>query len=287
MSVTLRHPDSLRATRGKPAPRGASRLAAQEPVRARIRKPDLSWMSRVLWPVLFVVLGVGAYQGATQMLPYVDRPIAKVSVQGDLAYVTHEAVQRRIEPYTAGNFFSVDLRSMREELERMPWIAHAEVRRIWPDQIDIQLQEQLPIARWGDEALLNNLGQAFAPQELNNYQSLPRLDGPTRAQQKVMQQYQILGQLLRPLGFSVVALQMRERGSWFLTASQNATGQQIDLLLGRDHIVEKMRRFVAVYERELKDQITNIARIDLRYANGLSVAWHEPIEPAAAEQKVN
>ena len=288
MVTAVRHQDSLRAPlRGKPVPRGASRLAAKEPVRLRLPKADFSWAARLAWPLLLVGLGFGAYQGAQRLLPYADRPIARISVQGDLAYVSQEAVQRRIEPFTQGNFFSVDLRSMREELERMPWIAHAEVRRVWPDQIDVRLEEQLPIARWGDEALLNNQGQAFAPQELNNYQHLPQLSGPKRAQQRVMQQYQMLSQLLRPMGFTVVGLQLRERGSWFLSATENASGQRIEILLGRDHIVEKMRRFAAIYERELKEQSANIARIDLRYANGLAVAWREPVEPAAAEQKVN
>jgi len=169
----------------------------------------------------------------------------------------------------------------------MPWIAHAEVRRVWPDQIDVRLEEQLPIARWGDEALLNNQGQAFAPQELANYQHLPQLSGPRRAQSKVMQQYQMLSQMLRPLGFTVAGLELRERGSWFLSATENASGQKLEMLLGRDHVVEKMRRFAAIYERELKEQSAHIARIDLRYANGLAVAWRESMEPAAAVQKVN
>lgn len=288
MVTAVRHQDSLRAPlRGKPVPRGASRLVAKEPVRLRLPKADFSWVGRLAWPLVLVGLGFGAYEGAQRLLPYADRPIARISVQGDLAYVSQEAVQRRIAPFTQGNFFSVDLRSMREELESMPWIAHAEVRRVWPDQIDVRLEEQLPIARWGDEALLNNQGQAFAPQELNNYQHLPQLSGPQRAQPQVMQQYQILSQLLRPMGFTVVGLQLRERGSWFLSATENTSGQRIEMLLGRDHIVEKMRRFAAVYERELKEQSANIARIDLRYANGLAVAWREPVEPAAAEQKVN
>lgn len=286
MVTAVRHQDSLRAPlRGKPVPRGASRLVAKEPM--RLPKADFSWVSRLLWPLVLVGLGFGAYEGAQRLLPYADRPIARISVQGDLAYVSQEAVQRRIAPFTQGSFFSVDLRSMREELERMPWIAHAEVRRVWPDQIDVHLEEQLPIARWGDEALLNNQGQAFAPQELNNYQHLPQLSGPKRAQPQVMQQYQMLSQLLRPMGFTVVGLQLRERGSWFLSATETASGQRIEMLLGRDHIVEKMRRFAAIYERELKEQSANIARIDLRYANGLAVAWREPVEPAAAEQKVN
>ena len=144
--------------------------------------------------------------------------------------------------------------------------AHAEVRRVWPDQIDVRLEEQLPIARWGDEALLNNQGQAFAPRELAHYEHLPQLYGPKRAQQQVMQQYQVLSQMLRPMGFSVARLELRERGSWFLS-----TAQGIELLLGRDHLVEKVRRFSAIYDKALKAQQTNIARIDLRYANGYAL----------------
>src|SRR5574343_1439096 len=127
MVTAVRHQDSLRAPlRGKPVPRGASRLVAKEPVRLRLPKADFSWAGRLLWPLVLVGLGFGAYEGAQRLLPYADRPIARISVQGDLAYVSQEAVQRRIAPFTQGNFFSVDLRSMREELESMPWIAHAE-----------------------------------------------------------------------------------------------------------------------------------------------------------------
>ena len=283
MVATLRHqPGPVRAPlRGKPAQRGASRLVAREPISLRLPKPNLGLLKRITWPLLLLVLGFAAYELAQRLLPYADRPIAKISVEGDLSYVSQQAVQQRIEPFVTASFFSVDLPGMRHELERMPWIASAQVRRIWPDQLLVRLEEQLPIARWGDEALLNNQGKAFAPKEQANYQHLPQLYGPKRAQQQVMQQYQMLSQMLRPLGFSVALLELRERGSWFLS-----TGQGIELLLGRDHLVEKMRRFIAIYDKALKQQQTNIARIDLRYANGLAVAWREPIAPTAADTAV-
>ena len=90
-----------------------------------------------------------------------------------------------------------------------------------------------------------------------------------------MQQYQVLSQMLRPLGFSIARLELRERGSWFLTTGAGNAGPGLELLLGRGNLVEKMRRFIAIYDKTLKDQITNIARIDLRYANGLAVGWRE------------
>ena len=289
MVATLRHqPGSARAPlRGKPVPRGASRLVAKEPIGSRVwlAKPRIpgmgAWLKRITWPLLLLALGYGAYDLAQRLMAYADLPIAKVRVEGDLNYISQQAVQERIEPFVEASFFSVDLVGMRNELEQMPWIASAQVRRGWPDQLGVKLEEQLPIARWGDEALLNNQGQAFAPRELANYQHLPQLYGPKRAQQQVMQQYQMLSQMLRPMGFTVVRLKLRERGSWFLS-----TGQGIELLLGRDHLVEKMRRLSVIFDKALKEQQANIARIDLRYANGLAVAWQEPVAPTAAQTAV-
>ncbi|HEJ5554547.1 cell division protein FtsQ/DivIB [Pseudomonas aeruginosa] len=275
--VLLRHqqPGGLGRAPRKPMPRGASRLVAKEPLSVRLPKADFSFLKYLAWPLLLAVLGYGAYRGAEYILPYADRPIAKVSVEGDLSYISQRAVQQRISPYLAASFFTIDLAGMRGQLEQMPWIAHAEVRRVWPDQVVIRLDEQLPIARWGDEALLNNQGQAFTPKELANYEHLPRLHGPQRAQQQVMQQYPLLSQLLRPLGFSIARLEMSDRGGWALT-----TAQGVEIQIGRDHVVDKIRRFVSIYDKALKDQISNIARIDLRYPNGLAVAWREPVTPA-------
>jgi cell division protein FtsQ len=270
----------------KPVPRGASRMVAKEPLSARLPKPKFSFLKRLFWPVMLVVLGFATYEGAQRLMPYADRPITKINVQGDLSYISQQAVQQRIAPYVASSFFKIDLAGMRTELEQMPWIAHAEVRRVWPDQVVIRLEEQLPVARWGDESLLNNQGQAFTPRELSNYEHLPQLFGPQRAQQQVMQQYQVLSQMLRPMGFSIVRLELRERGSWFLTTGAGSAGPGIELLLGRDHLVEKMRRFIAIYDKTLKEQITNIARVDLRYANGLAVGWREQATPTTDKPAV-
>lgn len=279
MVATVRHPQPIGgATRRQPiAARGASRMVAKQPLSARLPRPDFSGVKRLLWPLLLLGLGLGTYELAQRLIPYADRPISRISVQGELSYISQQAVQERIAPFVSASFFTVDLAGMRTELEQMPWIAHAEVRRVWPDQVAISLQEQLPVARWGDGALLNNQGRAFAPSEAANYEHLPLLSGPKRAQQQVMQQYQMLSQLLRPMGFSITRLELREHGSWFLS-----TAQGVEILLGRDHLVDKMRRFTAIHDKVLKQQMTNIERIDLRYANGLAVAWREPVAPAAA-----
>ncbi len=278
-SATLRYPsEPLRApARNKPSPRGASRMVVKEPRKVSMPKADFSALKRLLWPVLLAGLALATFQLADKVVPFVDRPISKINVHGELSPANQQVIQQLLAPYAGTSFFAVDMLSLRSELEQMPWISRVEVRRVWPDQIMVSLEEQLPVARWGDGALLNNSGEAFTPRELTNYQGLPLLQGPQRAQAQVMQQYQILSQMLRPLGFSITRLELRERGSWFVS-----TAQGVELLLGRDHLVEKVQNFVAIYNKALKDKVANIASVDMRYPNGLAVAWRTPPVPAAA-----
>ena len=287
MSVGRRSPSDTRRTPmpgpTMSPPRGASRLVARdsapvspEPVARAPRRtrPPINWAAltrSLFWLLLLAGLLVGGYLLSKQLLPYINHPITRVIVEGELPHVSPQLVQTRMAPFVEQPFFQVDLVGIRQDLEQIPWVAHAELRRVWPDRIIVRLAEQIPIARWGSKALLNNQGQAFIPEGQGNYEHLPYLNGPQRAQQKVMHQYQILSQMLRPMGFSITRLELHDRGSWFLS-----TNQGIELLLGRDQVLEKIRRFHTIYQKALEGQRDNIARIDLRHANGLAVAWREP-----------
>src|SRR5690606_8463149 len=100
---------------------------------------------------------------------------------------------------------------------------------------------------------------------------LPLLNGPERAKKRVMQNYQQFNRLLRPHGHEVARLEMRDRGSWFLT-----TRGGIEMLLGRVDVLDKMQRFLTIDRLMLAERRERIAREDLRYSNGLAVAWREP-----------
>ena len=100
----------------KPVPRGASRMVAKEPLSMRLPKANFGFFKRLFWPVMLVVLGFGTYEAAQRLLPYADRPITRINVQGDLSYISQQAVQQRIAPYVAASFFTIDLTGMRTEL---------------------------------------------------------------------------------------------------------------------------------------------------------------------------
>ena len=259
------------ASRQAPA-RGARRVAAKKAPR-QWPKPNWQLLRRLSLAALLLALLLSADRGWQLLEPHVNRPISTIRVLGELSAVNQQAVQEQLMPYSSDLFLSVDIGAVRHALETLPWIASAEVSRIWPDQLQVIVQEELPVARWGKDSLLSTQGHLFSVPNVELYGHLPMLVGPEKTQQRVMQQYLTFSQALRPLGYSVKRLEMRERGSWFVTTQ---TGLQ--LLFGRDHLVEKMRRFVMVHEQELKQQINTVERVDLRYANGLAVAWRAPTE---------
>ena len=276
MGLMIRDQRTGRAGRRSTPVRGAVRVTPPAP-RSWPRLSLPSWqgtgqrLKQWLWPLLLVMLGMGLYELADRLRPLAQHPISVINVEGELQYIDRASVQRTIAPYLEQSLLGVDLDALRADLLGMPWVAGASVTRIWPDQLVIQLDEHLPVARWGDSALLNNAGRAFTPDQIEDFQGLPQLKGPDRAKRRVMQTYQQFNRLLRPYGHEVARLEMRDRGSWFLT-----TGSGIEMLLGRNDVVDKMQRFLTIDKLMLADRRELIARVDLRYSNGMAVAWREP-----------
>lgn len=267
-----------RAVGRKPASRGAVRVAPpapRKPLRLRFSLPSpaplLARARELLWPLLLVLLGAGLYELGTRLWPLADRPVSLISVQGELQYIDRDAMQQVIQPYLDSRFLTLDLQALQSSLAEMPWVAAVSVQRIWPDQLVIRIDEHLPVARWGDAALLNNVGVTFTPGDISEFAELPRLDGPQRNKRKVMQQYQELNRMLRSHGHSIAALELRERGSWFLT-----TQDGISMLFGRDQLVDKLQRFLTIDQHLLAERREYIAQVDLRYSNGMAVTWRTP-----------
>lgn len=270
LNTRVRHGEPLVPWRQSNSQRGAARTMPKKSFVAAV-KPIVDYLKIASYVLLAIVFGIVIYNATDRVIAYVNQPISKVSILGDLGYIDQQDLKKRIEPFVATGFLSVDLEGLRHKLENTPWISHVEVERVWPNQLRVELNGRHPIARWGSDGLLNNVGEALTVKDMTAYQSLPLLAGPDYASAQVMQQYQIISQLLRPLELTITSLSLTERGSWSLVTSSG-----LELVLGNGDIVEKIKRFNKAYEISLKAQSDNIARVDLRYTNGLAVAWKDP-----------
>ena len=86
-----------------------------------------------------------------------------------------------------------------------------------------------------------------------------------------MEQYQALNQLLTASGLRIEQLILSDRNSWELVISGGAR-----IVVGKTAVRERLKRFVAIYDNQIGNDIADIERIDLRYNNGFSVKKRQP-----------
>lgn len=209
--------------------------------------------------------------------PWLDRPFRSARIDTPLSRLREDEIRGVLAGHLDQGFFSLGVEALKKELENHPWVSRASVRRVWPDGLVVSVHEHRPIARWGEEALINLQGEIFGVGDLRDAVSLPRLEGPSDSPGEVMRQYQQFSQLLQPSGLRISALTLGGRGGWQLVLE---TGTRINV--GSEALMERMQRFMALYQQEWQHDERPLESVDLRYASGLAVRFGEPAGESVA-----
>ena len=137
------------------------------------------------------------YAGAHALIHTPLLPVRQVALQGEISHVTREQAESAARAGAVGTFFSVDLDAVRRAFEALPWVRKVEVRRLWPDRIQVAIEEHVALARWGADAqamrLVNTHGEVFAG-EHSDAQRLPQFAGPLGTAQEVTRRYEAFRQ---------------------------------------------------------------------------------------------
>jgi len=250
-------------------PKGATRQTAN----ATAPRPGWRWLLPAL-PLALLLLAA-AWAGNALLDP-ARLPVTAVRIENGLQRLEQDEVRKAVLPYARQGFLRVDVDRIRGELEALPWVAAASVRRSWPDVLVVRIREQQPRARWSHGGLLNPQGELFSPAQSEQWQQLALLRGPKETQTVVMQEYQAMQGMLTPLGLRISHLTMNERRAWSLYLDNG-----LQLRLGRNDTHVRLLRFVRVYGNVLQPRLGAIDSVDLRYTNGFAVRWHEGMAAAA------
>jgi cell division protein FtsQ len=222
----------------------------------------LGLLANALFTVAALVAGyyIGKWAINLPLLPLKE---VRVSATGasTLRHVTREQISDTVSSRVIGNFLTVDLDAVRRAFEKLPWVRVASVRRAWPDSLELKIEEQVALARWGSGALLNVQGEIFdgVSEEL-----LPLFEGMDGSAGDMARQYRIFSELLRPVDQSIEYMKLSPRQAWTVRL-ENGTR----LELGRGQHEARLKRFVSAYSAPgLPD--TQLDYVDLRYPNGFA-----------------
>lgn len=199
-------------------------------------------------------------------------PLHEIAVRGQLAHTTREQIEAATRGHVAGNFFAVDLAQVRAALEELPWVRRVQVRRVWPDRLEVTLEEHVALARWGAGGLVDVDGAAFAGA---TDAALPLFAGPAGSEAELARRYRRFGEILAPLGDAPERVTLSPRFAWRLRL---ADGLVVEL--GRDApadpVEARLQRLVAAWPQTLGRMQKKHDYVDLRYPNGFALRLVEP-----------
>lgn len=201
--------------------------------------------------------------------------VRQLRVEGDALHNSAASIRSLVLPQLSGNYLSMNLQEARGAFESVPWVRRAQVRRVWPDQLVVQLEEHQPIAYWerddSDDLLVNTHGEVF---EVNlgdvDEPSMPTLRGPEGSSAQVLAMWRRLAPEFTAQQATLSHLALSPGGSW---RARLDGGAVIELGRGEPGEVRaRVQRFLAtVGQVRAKHEGRAVESADLRHADGYAL----------------
>ena len=236
-------------------------------------------LSRFLIRCFIAMACIGILVWLSQRPVFILRQIWVEPIAGEtLNHIKKSLVKQQVLETVQGNFFSVKLEGVKRGFESMPWVRHANVRRVWPNGLVISIEEQKPFGTWSgtqSNQLMNTHGELFTGRvsEVSDIVTLIDFEGPEDSSQEVMRLYKKANTWFKAWDADVKSLSLSERYAWHVKLSNGMKiefgreEENSDKTLTEDRIARLFKYWPQVQEK----WVNQIDAIDLRYANGFAV----------------
>ncbi len=247
-----------------PAKQKAERRSGQPETAPRPRRYPAWGLS------LLAVLALGSAGWAVRNVTADPQrqPIRTIRVTGEFRHLDRTRIQQVVADAIDGGFFTADMDRIRDQVRAMPWVDQVSIRRAWPDTLVMDVVEQVPFARWGEQALVNPRGEVFEPAGVEPADGLVRLYGPGGSAPQVVTFYRWARPGLESAGLPITGFGIDARREWTLR-----TAQGIQINLGQRDTSRRLVRLVATAAGLKADPARRPERVDLRYEHGFAVSW--------------
>lgn len=221
--------------------------------------PLLRGIANLLFGISLVLVLYGTVRYVLRLPVF---PLRAVELTAAPQRVSSEQMEKVVREQVSGNFFTVDLESTRQAFEKLPWVRKVSVRRKFPWSLEVEVEEQVALARWNGTSLVNTQGEVFAAM---TDQMLPAFVGQPDTSEQVTQMYGELNAALQPMKQQITQISLSPRFAWQVKLDKGMV-----LELGREEMQERLTRFVKVYPYSLAVLVRPANHVDLRYRNGFA-----------------
>jgi cell division protein FtsQ len=224
----------------------------------------------VFFITVVIAMLVGSWLITEKFIAEEGTPVTSLVITGEMPFTVRQDIVMAVEAIDLSNFFQVDVNDVQYQISQLPWIYSVSVRKKWPNELKIYVVDQLPVAQWNGDFLINNEGVTFQADFSRIKKRLPQFYGPEGTELLALQNYTNLNDLLEFSQLSIDELVLSERFAWQLTLNDG-----VQLNLGREDRVKRIQRFMDIYPiiKKKKEDNQQVNYIDLRYDTGVAVGW--------------
>ena len=134
-------------------------------------------VSKVLGVIAIVLVMAFIMTSIKAIDALLDVPIESVSIEGDSEFSSRELIQDIINASSVDGFVGLDLSSLHDKLQSLPWIRYVSIKRKIPNKLVIYIEEEMVVARWSDQGYLTKNGDVVISKRLDNLDSFSFIIG--------------------------------------------------------------------------------------------------------------
>ncbi|HHF1624443.1 TPA: cell division protein FtsQ/DivIB [Haemophilus influenzae] len=233
------------------------------------QKPKYYFHIRAFAVLLGVFFLLGVYFNWQSILEKMDdKPISAFALVGQNTFTTDNDIKESLlKMGELKGFWGQDVAPIQAQIEALPWVKGAIVRKMWPNRLSIWVSEYQPVAFWNQNQFVTLDGIVFQlPSVRLTAKNLPYLGGPDYQSLKVIETWNQIYINLKSNNIMAKGINIDDRGAW-----QVQLDNDIVLKLGRGDWKSKLERFVTIYPQIDVPENKKIDYIDLRYTTGAAV----------------
>ena len=204
----------------------------------------------------------------TLILSGLNQKIKYISIESSFQNVKENQIKDAIFTEIENGILNLDTSELYSKILDIEWIDKVSISRKWPDRLELKIYEHHPVARWGDNGLLNNRGELFT--EITNQNLIPsnlsQLNGPNDKSYEVAQRYLSLKERLVPYGINITAVDLDKRGAWRIKLYNGTV-----VNFGKKDVKKRFDLFVDIAKNIISSESDEIESIDMRYDNGFTL----------------
>ena len=195
-------------------------------------------------------------------------PIKNV-ISSELINVNEDDISKAVKYLYSKSFFDIDLNYLKNKLEKIEWVRKINVRRSYPNEIIIDIEEHTPILIWNNKMYINTYGEKFNVSKIDK--NIPILISEESRINEVFTYFKLFNEKLssRKLDFKITKIMENEIRSLTISLSSG-----INIQLGSKDVNIKIPLFFEIYNSLNTRDLNKIRYIDMRYSNGFSVGWN-------------